>query len=55
MKEAKERLGLLRLVAIITPDNVSSMTLLEKLGFTFKRMVKLSEEGAELKLCACSL
>lgn len=55
MKEAKERLGLLRLVAITTPDNVSSITRLEKLGFTFERMVKLTEEGAELKLCACSL
>jgi RimJ/RimL family protein N-acetyltransferase len=46
----KTSLGLKRLVALTAPDNESSIGLLEKLGFTYVRMVKLSEESPESRL-----
>lgn len=44
--------GLKRIVAITSPDNDRSAQLLEKLGFTFEQMVRLSDDGEELKLFA---
>jgi len=52
MAFAKSALGLNRLVAVTAPDNHSSVKVLEKLGFNFERMVRLSEDAAELKLFA---
>ena len=46
----KRTLGLNRLVAITSPDNYDSARLLEKLGFNFERMVKLSGDSAEVSL-----
>jgi RimJ/RimL family protein N-acetyltransferase len=46
--------GLHRIVAITTPTNESSIKLLEKIGFTFERMVRLSAEEPEVKLFARS-
>jgi ribosomal-protein-alanine N-acetyltransferase len=43
-------LGLTRVDAITNPDNVSSIRVLEKIGLRFDRMVRLTEEGADLKL-----
>lgn len=43
-------LGLDRIVAITSVDNESSIRLLEKLGFAFERMMKMSEEGPEVRL-----
>ena len=37
MKDARERLGLTRLLAIVMPDNHASIKLLEKLGMKFER------------------
>jgi len=37
-------------VAITTPDNFSSIKLLEKLGLSFEKMIKWPEDGSELKL-----
>jgi RimJ/RimL family protein N-acetyltransferase len=48
----KRTFGLKRLVAITSPDNYGSARLLEKLGFSFERMVKLSEDSAEVSLFA---
>jgi RimJ/RimL family protein N-acetyltransferase len=48
-------LGLDRIVAITDPDNDRSIRLLEKLGFSFERMVRLSAGDIELKLFGRSL
>ena len=45
-------LGLERIVAVTAPDNQASITLLDKLGFRFEKMVRLSEDGPESKLFA---
>jgi len=37
MKDARERLGLTRLLAIVMPDNHASIKLLEKVGMKFER------------------
>jgi RimJ/RimL family protein N-acetyltransferase len=45
-------IGLNRIVAITNPDNLGSINVLEKLGLGFERMIKLSEDGPEIKLFA---
>ena len=45
-------LGLKRLLAITSPDNVGSIKVLEKIGFKFDRMIRLSEGEPEIKLFA---
>jgi [ribosomal protein S5]-alanine N-acetyltransferase len=45
-------LGLHRLVAIVDPQNFSSMRVLKKAGLQYERMIKLSDDGEELKLFA---
>jgi len=47
---AKDVLKLPRIVAITNKDNDASGKLLEKLGFHFDRLIKLSDDKAELKL-----
>ena len=37
MTDARERLGLKRILAIVMPDNTTSIKLLKKLGMTFER------------------
>ena len=48
----KDVLGLNRIVAITTPDNLGSIRVLEKLGLRFERMIRLFKDEAELKLFA---
>ena len=55
VKEQARGLGLNRLVAIINPDNESSIRVAEKLGMTFERMVRLSADDIEVKLFAVEL
>ena len=50
MAHGKSAFGLRRLVAITNHDNRSSIKLLEKIGFTFERMIKLSENEPEIRL-----
>ena len=50
---AQDVIGLKRLVAIVDPLNLGSIRMLEKIGFTFEKMVKLSADDIELKLFAC--
>ena len=50
MKYGREKLGLSRIVAITSIDNVASINLLEKVGLKFERLVKLDEDQAEVKL-----
>ncbi len=52
MEYGKRALGLRRIVAITSTENYVSGKLLERLGFNFERMVKLSNDGAEVKLFA---
>lgn len=52
MEYGQRAFGLRRIVAITSLDNYDSERLLEKLGFKFERMVKLSGEGAEVRLFA---
>ena len=48
-------LGLKRVVAILSPDNVPSSRLLEKLGFRFERMIRLSDAAPEVMLYAANV
>jgi [ribosomal protein S5]-alanine N-acetyltransferase len=43
-------LGLERIVAIVDPDNAGSLRLLEKIGMSFERMIRLSEDGPDIRL-----
>ena len=50
VKEQGRSLGLKRLVAITNPANTGSIRVLEKIGFTFEKMTRLSADDIELKL-----
>ena len=50
LQDARDRLKLQRFVAITTLDNDASMTLLERLGFKFERVIRLAPDREELKL-----
>lgn len=50
LKYGREVLDFKRVLAITTPDNESSGRLLEKLGFTFDRLIKPAAGDEELKL-----
>ena len=52
---AHEKLGLKRVLAVTNSDNQSSIRLLEKMGFKYERMVRLSEEAPEIKLFAAEV
>jgi len=49
---AGEEFGLRRLAAITDPDNLSSIRVLERLGFEYLKTVRLSEDAPEVKLFA---
>lgn len=51
----KNTFGLKRIAAITDPDNSSSIKLIEKLGFCFQKMVRLSADDIEVKLYARDL
>ena len=55
MAYGRKAVGLERIVAITSPDNVVSVRLLEKLGFTFERMLNLGEGGPEVRLFGARL
>ncbi len=50
MAYGRNVLGLKRIVAITSLDNANSGKLLEKLGFEFERITKLSDDSEEIKL-----
>ena len=54
MQNAKE-IGLKRVVAIVDPKNEGSIRVLEKLGMTFEKMVRLSEDDIDLRLFVIDL
>jgi ribosomal-protein-alanine N-acetyltransferase len=50
LHDARERLRLERILAITNPDNEASIGLLQRLGFRFERLTKLSEDREQVKL-----
>ena len=52
LQDAVQRLKLERIVAITTLDNDASIGLLQRLGFSFEKIVQMSPEGEQLKLFA---
>ena len=47
MSYAREKLGIKRVLAITTPDNVASGKLLNKIGLKFDRLIQLRQEIAK--------
>jgi RimJ/RimL family protein N-acetyltransferase len=52
LRYAERELQLRRIVAITNPENSGSIAVLERIGLRFEKMVKLSDQSAELKLFA---
>lgn len=52
MDHAKNVLGLSRIVAIVNADNAGSIKVLEKLGLSFDRVTRLSDDGPQVRLLA---
>jgi len=52
---AREVVKLKRLVAIVDPANERSVRVLEKIGMSFEKLIKLSADDIDLKLFACDL
>ena len=52
---AKDVVGLKRIVAIVDPTNEASMRVVEKLGFSYEKMVRLSADDIDLKLFGVEL
>jgi [ribosomal protein S5]-alanine N-acetyltransferase len=50
LAHAHDVLGLKRVVAITSPDNWSSIGVLEKIGLKYERMIRLVDHSPELKL-----
>lgn len=55
MDHGRSVLGLDRILAITAPENVGSIKLLEKIGFRFDGMMRLSEGEPEVRLFACDI
>jgi RimJ/RimL family protein N-acetyltransferase len=51
----RDVLGLRRIVAINSPDNDASARLLEKIGLRFERLIKLTDDQAEVRLFVSSM
>ncbi len=50
LAHARDTLRIKRVVAITSPDNWSSIAVLEKIGLRFERMIRLVDHSPELKL-----
>ena len=55
VKEQGRKLELTRLVGVTDPANTGSVRVLEKIGFTFEKMIKLSADDIDLKLFVIDL
>jgi RimJ/RimL family protein N-acetyltransferase len=55
MRYAKNIVRLERVVAIVDPNNQGSIRVLEKAGFRFEKMVRLSADDIELRLFAIEI
>lgn len=52
LEYARAQFGLTRIIAVVNPENVRSIRLLDKLGFRFERMVRMPGEEKEIRLLA---
>jgi RimJ/RimL family protein N-acetyltransferase len=52
LEQGRDELGLGRVVAITSPDNQASIRLLERLGFRFEGLRRLTPDGDEVRLFA---
>lgn len=50
LQDADNRLNLQRILAITSLDNETSINLLQRLGFSFEKVVKLTPDGEQLRL-----
>ena len=50
LQDARDRLRLQRIVASTSLDNEASIQLLQRLAFTFERVVRLAQDGEQLNL-----
>jgi RimJ/RimL family protein N-acetyltransferase len=50
LAHARDTLGLKRVLAVTSPDNVASINLLEDLGFRFEGMSQLAEGAPEIRV-----
>lgn len=50
LRDARQRLKLKRIVAITSLDNEASIGLLQRLGFSFEKIVQMSPDGEQLRL-----
>jgi ribosomal-protein-alanine N-acetyltransferase len=50
LAHGRQTWGLKRILAITSPDNEASIRLLEKLGFRFERMARLSDDAPEVRV-----
>ncbi len=50
IEQGRREFGLKRLVAITSPENIGSGKVLEKLGLRFEKMIRLTDDGEELRL-----
>ena len=55
LDEGRDRFGLKRVVAIVSPDNARSISLLGRLGFAFERNLRYADDGDEVALYARAL
>ncbi len=51
----RRTLGLRRIVAVTQPDNYGSIKTLEKVGLTFEKMVRFSDDAPEIQLFAIDI
>ena len=52
LQDARETLRLERILAITSLDNDASINLLQRLGFRFEKVIRLSADGEQVKLFA---
>lgn len=55
LRFARDTIGLRRVVAITRPENARSIAVLETLGFSFEKMVRLTEDAAPVRLFGLAL
>ncbi len=55
LQHAREALRLTRILAITSPDNEASISLLQRLGFSFESVIKLAPESEAVKLFSLNI
>jgi RimJ/RimL family protein N-acetyltransferase len=55
LRDAKERLGLWRVAAVVAPGNIRSVRLLGRAGFVSGGLVRLAPDGPEIRLFSVDL